>query len=309
MSVFVNELMSDRPVTATSNLVPQPPITAGANGEKLPVIAIDMPVMFEDEGQENMGEADFHVITNEILHNGLCDHLLSKPRYRTFSNLNVYYHPIERWAYVSPDTLVVEPYRPLPANVTSYRIGKDGPAPLLTIEVLSRRSFQQQDLTNKPAIYAQLGVSEYILVDVTGIFLPQRLLLNRLQADGSWTEEQDDDGGVTSRLGFRLIVDDDGHVRVLDEATGKPYARPPRLRVKPKHVAERPKPAVKPRNKRERKPTHAVRPKNASRPWKPNWPACEARPEILRAFASLREITSRQHPCPENSTSKPSAAR
>jgi hypothetical protein len=140
--------------------------------------------------------------------------------------MNVYYHRIDRWAYISPDVMVVEPFEPLLPTQRSYRIGKDGPAPLVNIEVLSRRSFQQQDLHNKPDILSYLQVPEYILVDVTGEFLEQRLLLKRLLADGAWIDEQDADGGVTSRLGFRIVIDTDGQVRVLDAKTGHRYARP-----------------------------------------------------------------------------------
>ena len=127
-----------------------------------------------------------------------------------FSNMNLYYHPRDPKAYVSPDTMLVEPFRELGEAVSSYRIGVDGPAPKLTLEVLSARTAQQRDLDEKVIVYAKLGVQEYILVDVTGVYLPERLLLKRLQPDGTWKDEQDPDGGVTSQLGFRLIIDNDG---------------------------------------------------------------------------------------------------
>src|SRR5207302_8716731 len=86
--------------------------------------------------------------------------------------------------------------------------------------------YEQRDLNEKVTLYAKLGVAEYVLVDVTGQFLPQRLLLKRLQADGTWRDEQDADGGITSQLGFRLVIDNDGELRVLDAVTGRRYARP-----------------------------------------------------------------------------------
>lgn len=191
-----------------------------------PVIAVDMPVMYEDEGQEEMGESSPHVDADEILHTGLKAHLANRPDYRVFSNLNLYYHPVDRGAYVSPDSMVVIPSRTLDPEVSSYRISEDGPAPVLTAEVLSRRSAQQQDLTNKIEIYSDLGVAEYLLVDPTGKFLAEKLLLKRRQADGTWKDERDPDGGVTSRLGFRLIIDADNRLRIVDSATGKRYLRP-----------------------------------------------------------------------------------
>jgi hypothetical protein len=194
----------------------------------LPIIAVDIPVMYEDEGQDEVGETDLHWRCCEILRNGLAAHLADRAEpFRVFSDLNLYYHPVDHWAYVTPDTFAVVPYQPLPEQVTSYRIGVDGPPPEITMEVLSRRSAQQQDQTNKHEIYAKMGVPEYILVDVTGMYMPQLLLLKELQPeDGTWIDRQDADGGVTSRMGFRIIIDDDGMIRVVNAQTGQGYARP-----------------------------------------------------------------------------------
>lgn len=210
-------------------ILPVPPgfrPNLGRDGNGVPIIAVDMPVMYEDEGQEEMGESEYHFDSDHIIHTGVKAHLAGQPRFRVFSNLNVYYHPVDRWAYVSPDTMVVELERELPEKLTSYRIGEDGPAPRLTVEVLSRRSFQQQDLSNKPIIYSNLSVQEYILVDVTGQFLAEKLLLKCREKDGNWIDMPDADGGVTSQLGFRIILEPDGEVRVVDVKTGRKYLRP-----------------------------------------------------------------------------------
>jgi Uma2 family endonuclease len=210
---------------------PVVPARPAANGvpvdpDPMPIIAIDLPVMYEDEGQDEIGESEPHTDADHILSLSISAHLESRPEYRLFSNLNVYYHRVDRWAYVSPDLMVVKPPKPLTARLRSYRIGVHGPAPVLVVEVLSRRSFQQQDLSNKPVIYSQLGVAEYILADTTGEFLEQRLQLRRLREDGSWAEEQGANGGVTSQLGFRIAIEDDSRLRVLDAATGRRYLRP-----------------------------------------------------------------------------------
>ncbi|MCI0460413.1 MAG: Uma2 family endonuclease [Gemmataceae bacterium] len=184
-----------------------------------------MPILFEDEGPE-MGESDLHTRTCDILLYGAGFHFAGQAEYRVFGNLNLHYSETEPEAYVSPDLMVVQPPGTLPDKVTSYRIGQEGPAPVLVAEVLSRRTYQQGDLTEKPVLYAALAVEEYILVDVTGEMLPEKLILLRRQANGSWADEQDEDGGVTSRLGFRLLVEADGQLRVLDAQSGKRYARP-----------------------------------------------------------------------------------
>jgi Uma2 family endonuclease len=194
----------------------------------LPVPADDIPLLYEDEEEEemDMGESNPHTVTTMILRCGVKAHLAAQTQYQVFTNLNLYYSAKDLGAYVSPDLMVVVPPAPLPEETSSYRIGEEGPAPVLTMEVLSERSAQQSDLNKKVTVYAKLGVAEYILVDVTGRFLAQRLLLKRLQPDGTWKDEQDPDGGVTSVLGFRLIIDADGRLRVLHAATGKRYVRP-----------------------------------------------------------------------------------
>lgn len=193
-----------------------------------------IPKLYEDEEAEehDMGETSWHTEDIEVLHVCLAAHFEPRPDFRVFANMNLYYEkePAEpedrKVPYLSPDIMIVVPFARLPRRVRSYRVGREGPAPVTTMEVLSARSAHQRDLTDKAAIYAMLGVSEYALVDATGQFLQQKLLLKRLQPDRSWKDEQDADGGITSRLGFRVIVDAGGKLRVLDAATGKAYVRP-----------------------------------------------------------------------------------
>jgi len=70
-----------------------------------------------------------------------------------------------------------------------------------------------------------------LLVDVTGKYLKQKLLLKRLQANGKYRDEQDADGGITSQLGFRLVIDTDGRLRVVHAWTGLPYVRPDEAQI------------------------------------------------------------------------------
>lgn len=184
-----------------------------------------LPLLFGDEDLE-MGESSLHTQVCDILLYGVEFHLTGAPAYRVFGNLNLYYSDDDPTAYVSPDLMAVKPAQPLPVDLTSYRIGHHGPAPSSVGEVLSFRTYHQGDLTTKPVLYAELGISEYLVVDVTGQMLAQRLLVLRRQPNGRWLDDQDADGGITSHLGFRLIIETDGMVRVLDAKTGKRYARP-----------------------------------------------------------------------------------
>jgi Uma2 family endonuclease len=189
------------------------------------------PILYEDE-EEVVGEASPHMKAVRILLACLEAHFAGRTPLQVFGNLNLYYRPPDfeegtPLPNVAPDTMVVHPFEPLNEDtLASYQIGREGPAPLLVVEVLSESSAGQRDQVDKPQLYALLGIREYILIDVSGTYLPEHLLLNRLQPDGTWQPIQDDDGGITSQLGFRLIIDRNGRLGVVDVETGELYVRP-----------------------------------------------------------------------------------
>jgi Uma2 family endonuclease len=196
------------------------------------VIFLDgWPVLYEDDDVEaDLGETNPHVLANEILHVCVSAHFVNRPQFQVFSDLNCYYHvpgrKLKRLPYISPDTMVVKPYARLPESISSYEIGKHGPAPVVTMEVLSQRSAQQRDLREKMVLCAKLGIAEYILVDITGRFLPEKIVLKRLRANGSYKDQRDADGGLTSKLGFRITMEADGQIRVANAVSGHAYIRP-----------------------------------------------------------------------------------
>lgn len=220
--------ISEQKAAAEGRPIPDPL----ADGALAPLPKVDgCPIFFEDDDEGDMGESNPHVISDEIAHVCVKAHLASRPEFQVYSNMNLYYRPRgyvegQRLPYVSPDVMVVKPFQRLPEDVSSYFLGQDGPAPLSATEILSPRSAQQRDLNDKLPIYSYIGIEEYILVDRTGVFLPEKLLIKRLQGDGTWKDERDADGGVTSRLGFRFIIEADGQLRVVDGASGKKYVRP-----------------------------------------------------------------------------------
>lgn len=178
-----------------------------------------------------MGEANLHMLAAQLLHACLFTFLKKhRPKCQAFSNLNLYYqdgppHPRTGASpNVAPDVMVVQPYQHLPEEISSYTIGKDGPAPLLTIEVMSPEPGIHRDFVEKSILYRSLGIAEYVLYDATSKY-EQSLLLRRLGEDGDYHDHIDEDGGVTSELGFRIVMQDDG-LAVLNLFTGHSIARP-----------------------------------------------------------------------------------
>ncbi|MEI7684024.1 MAG: Uma2 family endonuclease [Planctomycetota bacterium] len=198
----------------------------------LPPIFDGIPVIYEDDEHEDilMGENVGHYAAGGLLFFCLQAHLKRHhPELLVACNLNCYYLDTPkskksgRNPYISADAMIVQRNGDN-EKPTSYIIGKDGPPPFFVCEILSQLSGTIRDPIEKPEIYAKLGVTEYLLIDELGRFLPQPLLLKKLRPDRTWEDSLDDDGGVTSRLGFRIVHD--GELHVLDAATGKPYVRP-----------------------------------------------------------------------------------
>lgn len=188
------------------------------------------PLLFE-EFEEDVSELTWHYYAASILFFSLQAHLAERHKNLLARvNFALRYAPPRYSAKrlppsAVPDVMVVEPVVPLPEDKGSYRIGVDGPAPRLVIEVLSESTAEERDLDLKLTLYALLGISEYVLLDASGQFLPQRLLLKRLQRNGTYRDIQDADGGVTSRLGVRILLDDRGLPTVVDTVTGQAYLR------------------------------------------------------------------------------------
>lgn len=194
---------------------------------ELPALAVDLPVVYGDEGNEHMGETAAHTHSSHTSYAGLLAHFADKKEYRVFANMSLYYHPVNRNAYIAPDVMVVCPIRPLDDLIDSYRIGVDGPAPLLVVESLGRKSLAQQDLSIKPTIYAQLGVKELLYIDTTGLYLPSKLQLRRLQfRDETWSDVPiGPNGQITSAFGFAVTIEADRKIRFSNPTTNRPYPR------------------------------------------------------------------------------------
>lgn len=198
-----------------------------------PPLLDGIPIIYEDDLKEELGvgEGSYHYDAGSVIYWALVSHLRRYyPEFRPFANLDCHYldapksRKSGRSPYVTPDVMVVKPAVPSQRTFDSYRIGKDGTAPYMAVEVLSHHSGVIRDPVEKPEIHARLGIQEYILLDELGRFLPQPLLLKRLRDDRTWEDLIDDDGGVTSQLGFRLVHD--GKVSVIDVLTGRRYPHP-----------------------------------------------------------------------------------
>src|SRR6516225_9011079 len=117
--------------------------TSLADLRPFPIIEDGLPLLYEDEEEGDMGDAAWHTDAMDIALYGVRAHLRDRQELQVFANMNLYYSTRDRKAYVSPDLMVVEPDE-VNEDLPSYRIGQNGPAPLLVGEVLSERTAQEE---------------------------------------------------------------------------------------------------------------------------------------------------------------------
>jgi Uma2 family endonuclease len=112
--------------------------------------------------EDLMGESAPHLALIVYLIS-LLRQLFSEQSCAVYGNLNFYQtlNPHER--PLAPDVAVIKgiPYDP---DVSSWKVGQDGPAPQVVFEVLSKRTWER-DLVEKPAAYGGMGVQEYFAYD------------------------------------------------------------------------------------------------------------------------------------------------
>ena len=70
---------------------------------------LPMPIIYEDERQEEMGEALGHTRADHVLTAGIEAHLGLQSPLAVCSNLNCQYDSDDPAAYFSPDVMVVKP--------------------------------------------------------------------------------------------------------------------------------------------------------------------------------------------------------
>lgn len=103
-------------------------------------------------------------------------HFRNDPTTYVSGNLLLFYEKGNRRKHVSPDLFVVQGTDSHPRD--NY-LAWEEPVPCLVVEISSRSTWEE-DLGQKKAVYASLGVPEYYLFDPTGDYLEPPLRAYRL---------------------------------------------------------------------------------------------------------------------------------
>src|ERR671932_1014426 len=193
-------------------------------------------IVYPERDGKPMAETDTHrqVMMDTIT--TLADFFRDRPDVYVAGNLLLYYEEGNPAASVAPDVFVVVGVPKHPRRI--YKLWEEGQSPAVVIEVTSR-STRLDDLGTKRVLYESLGVPEYFLFDPLAEYLHPPLQGYRL-ANGEYVRlEAEPDGALASqRLGLRLRPED-GHLRLINAATGDLLLRPDEVADAQRVAAER----------------------------------------------------------------------
>lgn len=180
-------------------------------------------IIYPESDGKPMAETDTHLLVMIEVIQMLRDHVADDPSIYVSGNLLLYYEEGNPKASVSPDAFVV---KELNKNLRrTYLLWAEQRIPCTVFEITSRKT-AQHDRGKKHALYARLGVQEYLLFDPLEEYLHPSLCGYQL-IDGDYypIPPQADGSIVCNELGLRLQRSG-WHLDMIDMTTGTRLIRP-----------------------------------------------------------------------------------
>jgi len=174
-------------------------------------------VHYPETDGKPMAETETHLDQMMDLIHCLRKWFRDDPQVYVAGNLLFYYEEGDPQASVAPDVFVVRGVEKHRRRV--YKLWEEGKGPDLVIEITSR-STKLEDLGNKKALYAEMGVREYLIHDPLGEWLTPALALYRLKGREYVPIEAGAERLASEVTGLEFDIVE-GFLRVFDPATGK----------------------------------------------------------------------------------------
>ena len=180
------------------------------------------PVACDDDGYPHEDSApvenDYHARLRDYLGSTMRARYQDRDDVYPATDLGLYFEKGNRAAVVAPDLMVV--FGAPSHHRLSYKLWEEPKVPDFVAEVLSERTWRR-DLTAKPALYQDLGVPEFWIIDVIDK-LPAPVIGSRLSSEGVYEPITPSAEGalVSEVLGLELL-DNDRNFRFRDLATGE----------------------------------------------------------------------------------------
>ena len=143
------------------------------NGVNIPYAPTDPADLYPETDGKPMAASDLHLEILIWLLQTLKAHFAQMPDVYVSGDILTYYTQGNPRAVVAPDVLVAFGIGQKPRH--TYKVWEEGKVPDFVMEFSSKTTYQN-DLTDKMALYAALGIPNYLLYDVEALYLPSPLM-------------------------------------------------------------------------------------------------------------------------------------
>jgi Uma2 family endonuclease len=185
-------------------------------------IPFQREIVYPESDGQPMAESDLHRKEMTYLIDALTEHFRRADDVYVAGNLFFYYKKGDPRSVVAPDLFVVKGVAK--RDRKTYKLWEEHRSPGLVVEVTSDTT-RDEDLSDKHAVYEQLGVEEYFLFDPLGDYLDPRLQGHRLVNGRYRPAPLEADGSLISRTtGVTLRIEGE-HLRLTETASGRSFLR------------------------------------------------------------------------------------
>ena len=183
------------------------------NGINIPYAPTDTSDLYPETDGNPMAASDLHLEILIWLLQTLKAHFAASPDVYVSGDILTYYTEGNPRAVVAPDVLVAFGIGQKPRH--TYKVWEEGKVPDFVMEFSSKTTYQN-DLTDKMALYAALGIPNYLLYDAEALYLPSPLMGFQLVKGVYVPVPPGVDGGIHSDvLGLDFHIQE-GHLAVYD---------------------------------------------------------------------------------------------
>ncbi len=140
---------------------------------QIPYAPTEEAELYPDSDGKPMAVSDLHrrILTRTLA--ALDAHFKDMPEVYVSGDILMYYVEGDPRKSISPDALVAFGLGKKPRR--TYLVWKEGKAPDFAMEFSSKSTYRN-DLSRKMELYALLGIQDYFLYDVEGLYLPSSLM-------------------------------------------------------------------------------------------------------------------------------------
>ena len=163
--------------------------------EHIPSAPTDASIFYPEEDGEPMAVTDLHRLILIRTLQVLDEHFRKDPGAYVSGDILIYYVEGDPRKSISPDVLVA--FGLGKKRRANYLVWVEGKVPDFAMEFSSKNTYRN-DLGRKMELYAALGIRDYFLCDIEGLYLPSPLMGWTL-VDGQYVPiSADVDGGLHS---------------------------------------------------------------------------------------------------------------